>query len=299
MQHIRLVRTVLILAVTLTAGSCWQRRPRPAAGGIRLLYQINVDDVDPDRRMGLTERTMKVVRLRLDPEGVRELTVRPVGEYRFEVLMAGLPGADDQEMAALLVQAKRILGRSGRLEFRLLADDETERTARETGEVPDGCKWYPVAKDAQDKLDSRAEILVRIDDGFDLTGSYLDSVAKGLDDNMRPAVRFTFNDSGGRRFGRLTGRNVGKRLAIILDGQVHSAPVIKSRIESRGIIEGGRNGFSVQEQEELIAVLNAGSLEAGLTLLREEIIGGGGAERGAAKTQEAPDSRAVGGGAPE
>ena len=231
-------------------------------GGVSLLYEINKDEVDPDSRTGLTERTTDVVRKRLDPEGVRELTIRAMGQYRFEVQMPKPAGADDQDVAALVEEAKRKVGRVGRLEFRLLPDEKIEREARATGKWPSGCKWYPVARESQEKLDKRDKVLVRIDDGFDLTGSYLAGVGRGFDKNNRPAVSFSFSALGAKRFGRLTSQNINKRLAIILDGQVQSAPVIMSRIDTDGIIEGGTKGFSKTEQDELVAVLNAGSLDA-------------------------------------
>jgi len=250
------------------------RRGIDIDGGVSLLYEINKDEVPAESRTGLTERTTDVVRKRLDPEGVRELTIRAMGQYRFEVQMPKPAGADDQDVNALVEEAKRKVGRVGRLEFRLLADEKIEREARATGKWPSGCKWYPVARESREKLDKRDKVLVRIDDGFDLTGSYLAGVGRGFDKNNRPAVSFSFNARGAKRFGRLTSQNINKRLAIILDGQVQSAPVIKSRIDKAGIIEGGTKGFGKAEQDELVAVLNAGSLDASLTLLSEKVVGG-------------------------
>jgi len=273
MQRAGTALAVTAVAAALVAVSCSRRPTGSMTGGSRLLYQMDLAAVDVGRRAGLLERTMGVARKRLDPEGARGVVIHPVGEDRFEVRLPRPFGASDHAMAALVLDAKRRLGRMGLLEFRLLADEEIEREAEAAARVPTGCKWYPVARESQEKLDKRDKVLVRIDDGFDLPGSYLAGVGRGFDQMNRPAVSFSFDAGGAKRFGRLTSQNIGKRLAIILDGQVQTAPVIQSRIDRDGIIEGGSNGFTREEQEEIIAVLNAGTLEAPLTLVEEGVIG--------------------------
>src|SRR5947199_162308 len=101
-----------------------------------------------------------------------------------------------------------------------------------------------------------------------VTGKYLTNASPTQDSNGNPAVAFRFNDRGAALFGRLTQDNLPdphegfqRRLAILLDGKVRSAPVIKSRISDNGIIEGR---FDMKEVNDLVGVLNAGALEVPL-----------------------------------
>jgi preprotein translocase subunit SecD len=91
-----------------------------------------------------------------------------------------------------------------------------------------------------------------------------------VDENNQPAVHFTLTPQGADRFRRETGRNVGKRLAIILDGSVASAPTIQSQIGSEGVITGR---FTTQEADELSKVLRAGALPASLKYQQELTVG--------------------------
>jgi preprotein translocase subunit SecD len=100
----------------------------------------------------------------------------------------------------------------------------------------------------------------------------LDGATATFDQNNRPAVSFTLNAAGARRFGKVTGENIGRPFAIILDGKVVSAPTIQSQIFGSGQITGD---FSVAETNELALVLRAGALPAPLIILEERSIGPG------------------------
>ncbi len=119
-------------------------------------------------------------------------------------------------------------------------------------------------------------------DRQDVTGKLLAKAEPQQDDHYQPAVGFTFNRQGGRKFGSLTsehlpeeGGNFKYQLAILLDGVVQSAPSINSEIRESGIIEGGAQGFSPKELDFLITVLRSGSLPASLNPepLQEENVG--------------------------
>jgi preprotein translocase subunit SecD len=86
----------------------------------------------------------------------------------------------------------------------------------------------------------------------------------------QPNVGMSFTPDGARKFGALTGANVGRRLAIVLDNKVMSAPNIKSKIEDQGVIEGQ---FTQQQAADLALVLRSGSLPASLTTLEERTVG--------------------------
>ena len=103
-----------------------------------------------------------------------------------------------------------------------------------------------------------------------VTGRDLRSARPSLDENNRPAVAFTLNSDGAAKFGKVTGENVGRELAIILDGRVQSAPRIDSRISGEGRISGS---FTQEEVQSLSLILRSGSLPATLTYLQEQTIG--------------------------
>ena len=118
------------------------------------------------------------------------------------------------------------------------------------------------------------------DDGYNyliekrvmVSGEMLDGATATFDQNNRPAVSFVLNSNGARRFGKVTGENIGRPFAIILDGKVVSAPTIQSQIFGNGQITGD---FSVAETNELALVLRAGALPAPLIILEERSIGPG------------------------
>jgi preprotein translocase subunit SecD len=103
-----------------------------------------------------------------------------------------------------------------------------------------------------------------------VTGRDLRNARPSLDENNRPAVQFTLNNEGARKFGMFTQANIGRQLAIVLDGRVYSAPRIESRIDADGRITGN---FTQQEAADLSLVLRSGALPASLTYLEERTVG--------------------------
>jgi preprotein translocase subunit SecD len=103
-----------------------------------------------------------------------------------------------------------------------------------------------------------------------VTGRDLRNARPSLDENNRPAVSFTLNNEGGRKFGKVTAENIGRQLAIILDGRVQSAPNIEGRITTDGRISGN---FTQEEVQNLSLILRSGALPAALTYLEEHTIG--------------------------
>ena len=102
-----------------------------------------------------------------------------------------------------------------------------------------------------------------------VTGRDLRNARPSLDENNQPAVSFTLSNEGGRKFGNVTGDNVGRQLAIILDGRVQSAPRIDSRISTDGRITGS---FTNEEVQNLSLILRSGALPAKLDYLSEGTI---------------------------
>jgi preprotein translocase subunit SecD len=103
-----------------------------------------------------------------------------------------------------------------------------------------------------------------------VTGRHLRNARPAIDENGRPAVRFTLDPEGGRLFARATAENIGRQLAIVLDGRVHSAPRIDGRITTDGSIHGG---FTPQQAQDLALILRSGALPAPLTYLSQQTIG--------------------------
>jgi preprotein translocase subunit SecD len=103
-----------------------------------------------------------------------------------------------------------------------------------------------------------------------VSGRDLRSARPSVDENNRPAVSFTLTPEGSRKFGNLTGANIGRPLAIVLDGRVQSVATIESRITTDGRISGS---FTQQEVQNLSLILRSGSLPAKLTYLQEQTIG--------------------------
>ncbi len=103
-----------------------------------------------------------------------------------------------------------------------------------------------------------------------VTGRDLRNAREAPDENNLPAISFSLNTEGGRKFGKATGENIGRQLAIILDGRVQSAPRIDSRINTDGRITGS---FTLDEANDLSLKLRSGALPASLTYLQERTIG--------------------------
>ena len=127
--------------------------------------------------------------------------------------------------------------------------------------------WVPVASGAR----TFQQLYVLEDEAF-LTGDMLEDASAMRDQQFNQAtVQFELSRVGGRRFSDLTGRSIGERIAIVLDREVVSAPVVQARIGARGQIELG--GSSMEEANDLALVLRAGALPAPLRIIEERTVG--------------------------
>ena len=201
------------------------------------------------------EQSIEIIRRRLDPEGTKEPVIQRQGLDR---ILVQLPGVDDPEAV------KRLLGRTAKLTFQLVDLRISATEAIQRGRTPPGSILMQSASD-----DGRSYV---IEKRVMVSGEMLDGATATFDQNNRPAVSFTLNPAGARRFGKVTGENIGRPFAIILDGKVVSAPTIQSQIFGSGQITGD---FSVAETNELALVLRAGALPAPLIILEERSIGPG------------------------
>jgi preprotein translocase subunit SecD len=201
------------------------------------------------------EQSIEIIRRRLDPEGTKEPVIQRQGLDR---ILVQLPGVDDPEAV------KRLLGRTAKLTFQLVDMRISPTEAIQRGRTPPGSILLQSASD-----DGRSYV---IEKRVMVSGEMLDGATATFDQNNRPAVSFTLDPAGARRFGKVTGENIGRPFAIILDGKVVSAPTIQSQIFGSGQITGD---FSIAETNELALVLRAGALPAPLIILEERSIGPG------------------------
>jgi preprotein translocase subunit SecD len=212
-----------------------------------------------DRQRSSVAKTVEIVRRRIDETGVREPTIVPQGNDR---ILVQLPGISDPE------QMKRLLGKTAKMTFHLIDDQSTVVEAM-AGRVPPGSVLLPFDKerDAQGRP-QMALVKKRVV----VSGENLVDAQPTFDQQTNlPIVSFRFDTVGAKRFGDVTSKNVGKQLAIVLDGRVISAPVIRDAIlGGSGIITGA---FTVQQSNELSLLLRAGALPAPLTILEERTVG--------------------------
>jgi len=208
-----------------------------------------------------TEQALETIRNRIDQFGVSEPDIRPQGDDR---LLVQLPGIKDPKRAVELI------GRTALLEFKLVDEEHSVDEALK-GNVPPGSEiLYKVSRDP--KAGSRAKIPFLLKKRVLLTGEYLTDARVQIDSRYNePYVSISFDARGARLFEQITGQNIKKRLAIVLDDKVNSAPVIQDRISGGRAQITGR--FSMEEARDLAIVLRAGALPAPVKILEERTVG--------------------------
>ena len=188
------------------------------------------------------KQSIEIVRRRIDDVGTKEPTILQRGEKR---ILVELPGLKDPE------RIKALLGKTAKLNFRLVSDNNefgTEELISENGE----------------KLNISKRIIMSGENLIDAQPSIQNQ-------NNEPTVSFTLDRIGAQKFGRATTDNVGKRLAIVLDGDIVSAPNINEPITSgNGMISGN---FSFQEATDLALLLRSGALPTPLVVVEERTVG--------------------------
>jgi protein-export membrane protein SecD len=188
------------------------------------------------------KQSIEIVRRRIDDVGTKEPTILQRGEKR---ILIELPGLKDPE------RIKALLGKTAQLNFRLVKDNSefgTDELISENGE----------------KLNVSKRII--------MSGENLIDAQPNINNqNNEPTVSFTLDRLGAQKFGRATTDNVGKRLAIVLDGEIVSAPSINEAITSgNGMISGN---FSFQEATDLALLLRSGALPTPLIVVEERTVG--------------------------
>ena len=233
------------------------RSTDPAAGRIELTLK---EKVITERRNSFVDQGLKVIRNRVDQFGVAEPTIQKQGENR---ILVQLPGVQDP------ARAKALIGKTAVLEFKLLDDQVDAARAVQEGPPPGDEILYGRRVDRNTKAETRVPYIVKKE--ILLTGDVISDATVRVSDVGEPYVSVLFDSVGARLFGEATEKNVGKALAIVLDGNVHSAPVIRERIPSgQAQISGG---FTFEEASDLAIVLRTGALQAPVQVLEERTVG--------------------------
>lgn len=229
-----------------------------------LFARLNADTIRQIKERAL-QQAILTIRNRIDELGVREPIVqqqKSLTKGAQDRILIQLPGVKD------INRARDIIGKTALLEFRLVVEgpgDRNELLQAQGGRLPRNTEFYEDFKSRTGKplywiLEKDAEV----------TGADLDSVRIDRRDFGRYAVGFTLSSNGARKFAVLTQNNVDRRLAIVLDGRVQSAPVIGERISRSGQITGD---FTYEEADDLAIVLRSGALPASVVPFEERTVG--------------------------
>jgi len=205
------------------------------------------------------DQAVETITNRIDQFGVAEPDIRPQGKDR---ILVQLPGIKDPKRAI------DIIGRTALLEFKLVDEDNSLEEALK-GNIPPGDE---VLYQIKGEAGSKRKIPFLLKKRAVITGEYLTDARVQIDSRYNePYVSLSFDSRGARLFGQITGANIKKRLAIVLDGVVNSAPVIQDKITGGRAQITGR--FTMEESRDLAIVLRAGALPAPVKIIEERTVG--------------------------
>jgi SecD/SecF fusion protein len=218
-------------------------------GGMYVLLKADFSSVPKSQISDAISGAIEKVRNRIDSFGVKETSIQIQGDNS---ILIQLPGVVDREIITKLREV-------GKLDFKLVSEDKEKLEAAIKGTVPEGYELK----------EYKGPILVSRE--ASLTGADLAQSSVGFDQYGVPNVRLQFTAEGSKKFAKVTEDNVGKQLAIILDGKVKSAPAIREAILSgQAEITGD---FSLEEARTTVSVLNSGALPVPLVVEEERTVG--------------------------
>lgn len=242
-------------------------------GGSSLLLELDVSKLSGKESLNDSmQRAIEIVRNRIDQYGVGEIPITRQGEKWISVQLPGIANPE---------QAEALIGKTAMLEFRIVKDDAAAQEAvNKLNELDnpfnaDGTLTEEASKlvpEGITVMKDKQGFLVALTDTAAVTGADLEDARVTTGEYGYPAVSFQFNGDGAKKFGNLTGANLKKNLAIVLDNTVQSAPTINARITRDGQITGQ---FTMEEARQLAIVLRAGALPAPVNIIEKRIIGPG------------------------
>ena len=247
------------------------------AGNFNVLLALKAPAVAKIKKDAI-KQAWETIRNRVDQFGVSEPDIRIQGNNR---ILIQLPGIKDTK------RAKELIGKTAQLEFKLV-DDNHDLASAVQGDVPPGDE---ILYGSNDSGHAKGQAYL-VEKRALLTGAYLKDASVQIDSQYNePYVSIDFDKKGAEIFERITGDNVKKRLAIVLDNKVYSAPVIQERIAGGSARITGN--FNMQDAHDLAIVLRAGALPAPVKIIQETTVG---PSLGADSIREGIISMAVGGG---
>lgn len=200
-------------------------------------------------------RSIEIVRRRIDSLGTKEPSIQSQGG---KYILIQLPGVDNPE------HIKELIGQTAKMTFHLVNENITAEQMA-SAKAPAGTEFMPFIDAPSQKIPvySRVEV----------SGESLKDSQASYNQHNMPVVTTVFDATGARKFLKLTTEHVGERFAIVLDGQVLSAPVIREPIPGgHGQISGG---FTLQGAKDLAVLLRSGALPAPLSVIEERTVGAG------------------------
>lgn len=223
--------------------------------GDRLIEIRISDDAMAALAADAQDKMIEIIRRRLDPDGVSEIAITPQGDTR---IVIEAPGEADPR------RIKDILSQAGRMTFNMANTDPSAIRAAEAARPRPG--W--------ELLQDQKGLPILVNRTPVVTGSDIATANQGYDpDDNSPAVDFRLSGTGAERFGRTTANNRGEVFAIVLDGTVMSAPRINEPIWGGNVQITGQ--FTIQEAQDLAAIIEAGELPAKLNFIEERTVGPG------------------------
>ncbi|MFA5275522.1 MAG: protein translocase subunit SecD [Candidatus Omnitrophota bacterium] len=224
-------------------------------GGMHLLMKVDTSALSGQAKLDAADRAVEVIRNRIDQFGVRETSIQKQGE---DEILVQLPGVTDR------TRAIDIIGKTAILEFKLVLNDTEKLKQALAGVVPEGYELRYSEDDKEPLLLEKTAVLA----GDSLTNAQVNFSSSQFNE---PVVSLQFNPEGAKKFAEITAANVGKRLAIVLDGKVQSAPNIREAIPSGEAVISGR--FTVEQAQDLGLILRVGALPAPMRIEEERTIG--------------------------
>jgi SecD/SecF fusion protein len=224
-------------------------------GGMHLLLKVDTSRIPEKAKEDAADRALEVIRNRIDQFGVREPSIQKQG---IDEIVVQLPGVTDRDRAI------DIIGKTAILEFKLVSPDMEKLKQAMEGKVPEGYEFKNAQEDNEPLLLEQQAVL---------TGDALSNASVRFDQSSfnEPVVSLELNAEGAKQFADITSKNVGRRLAIVLDGRVQSAPRIKEAIPSGQAVITGR--FTIEQAQDLAIILRVGALPAPMNLEEERTVG--------------------------
>jgi preprotein translocase subunit SecD len=240
--------------------SMLQQMPSTEEVGIWRLQLVLDSRITENTKKDAIDRALEIIRNRIDQFGVSEPEITRQGT---DQILIQLPGIKDPQRAIDLI------GKTALLEFKLM-DEEGNVDEALKGRIPEGdILLYERAVDPQTGAERKTPYLLK--EKTLMTGEYIKDAHVAFDQYHRSDVSMEFTDSGARLFEQITGANVKKRLAIILDNNVYSAPQIQEKIAGGRAQITGR--FTLDQAKDLAIVLRSGSLPAPVKIFEQRVVG--------------------------